>query len=159
MKTHVDSNARLVRENLLQNRASEAHFVSLKSDHDNPFEAIDTIDHRLQGLAMPFDVVVLGMGGDGHTASFFPDAETLDEALNPTNGERCAAVHPPLASYDRITLTLPALLNSKEVVVHIAGQEKWQVLHRAIEAESAQTLPIKAVLDQQQTPVTVYYNA
>ncbi len=156
-EAHPDSNARLVREHLLRNNAAKAHFVSLKSDHQTPFEAIADVSSRLQQLAMPFDVVVLGMGDDGHTASFFPGAEALPAALDPTADNRCVGVRPLAAPHDRMTLTLPSLLNARMIVIHLVGQEKWQVLHRAIDAGDVEDLPVRAVLNQQQVPVEIYY--
>lgn len=154
---HKDSNARLVRENLLQHHAQTAHFIGLKSDHQNPFEAAEEINVRLNQLTLPFDIVVLGMGGDGHTASFFPSAPTLMDALQPVSGTRCVAIHPPHAPHERMTLTLPTILEAKLVVLHIEGEEKWKVLQQAIIPGPVEALPVRAVLNQEQAVVEIYY--
>ena len=156
---HADSNERLVRQTLLQNRASDAHFVGLKTDSPCVGEGAQVAGERLKGLAMPFDAVVLGMGLDGHTASFFAGAPTLDKALNPPVGVRCIEIQPPTAQHDRLTLVLPALLNTKVLIIHIVGQEKWDVLQSAMLPGDVEQLPVRAVLNQQQAPVTIYYAA
>jgi 6-phosphogluconolactonase len=74
----VRSNAKLVKESLLQNFAAEAQFIPL---FENP---------NAQNLKA-FDVVILGMGNDGHTASFFPGGDNLVEALNLTRCRRTSA--------------------------------------------------------------------
>lgn len=150
---HADSNERLVRENLLQNAAVGAHFVSLKSHHDDAGQGLAEVAARLSELQFPLSMVVLGMGGDGHTASWFPQAVNLQQLLQLNNKALLAASDPVTAPHQRITLTLSAVLNSRDIAIHITGAEKKAVLERA----SAQGYPIAAILQQQQNPATIWW--
>ncbi len=154
----ADSNARLIREHLLQNCAAEAQFLSMKVAGDDAFAAEAACAERLAPFAEAIDVAVLGMGEDGHTASFFPGAETLDRALDPDAEEIVVAVRPPAAAHDRMTLTLSALLRSRHIYLHITGKRKWAVLQEALEAESSPANPIGIVIQRSEVPIGVYYH-
>lgn len=153
------SNEKLVREHLLQGNASSAQFIGLKNAHHSPFDgALDT-EQALTEIARPFDVVVLGMGDDGHTASLFPGAENLLPALAMDSGRVCMGMVPLTAPRDRITLTLPALLNSRHIYLHLVGENKRHVYQRALQGNDVNEMPVRAVLQQTQTPVDVYWTA
>lgn len=154
---HTDSNARLIRRYLLQNLAAVANFVSLKTAAASPFGAEEEAARKLSDFADAIDVVVLGMGEDGHTASFFPGAKTLSNALNPSGESLCVAVSPPGAPHDRMTLSLPALRRARNLYLHITGEVKIEVLARASEAGSIEELPIRSVLCQAEPPLQIYY--
>lgn len=137
------SNARLVREQLLQNNAASARFVPL---YENSAAA--------SGLSL--DVVVLGMGNDGHTASFFPGGDTLAEAVAPHTEQSLIAITAPAAGEPRLTYTLPKLLAAGRIYLHIEGAEKRQVLARAQSGGDVMEMPIRAVLLAPQ-PLTVFW--
>jgi len=108
-------------------------------------------------LTLPFDVVILGMGSDGHTASLFPDTQGLDEALSADNKALCQPMHPDHLEESRMTLTLAALLNSKYLALHVTGNEKQQVFNTAIDTDS--NLPIKSVADSAGDHLRIYWAA
>lgn len=154
---HPDSNANLVKTHLLRHQAARAQWLPLKTDHDTADAALEQTQQMLKAL-LPFDAVVLGMGKDGHTASFFPDAENLSDALCPTGDRLCAAIESPGSQYPRMTLTLPAVLRSKQIFVHVAGLDKHTTLEQAIKPGAVNELPIRAVLQQNTVPVDIYYS-
>jgi 6-phosphogluconolactonase len=154
---HVDANARLIRECLLQHKAAAANFVGMKTATDSPFDAEAEVAGKLAAFAGPIDVVVLGMGGDGHTASFFPGASTLARALDPAGEDLCVAVEPPTAPHSRMTLSLPALLRARHRYLQITGQAKWAVLQRAALPGPVEELPIRSVLGLEESPLHIYY--
>lgn len=155
---HQDSNAGLLKKHLLADEFQQ-QFVSLVTDNAQPgaFEAVEELDKKLKIELAVLDVAVLGMGGDGHTASFFPDSPQLLAALDLQNTQWCIATEPSNAEHDRITLTLPFLLESKKLFLHVTGDKKWQVLQQAMELGSEQEYPVRSVLHQDKAPLTVFY--
>lgn len=147
---HADSNERMVRAELLQNRAAAASFVGLAL---RTADDLAVLAERMALIPRPFSLVVLGMGSDGHTASWFPRAENLPELLDPTAGTRLAVTEPVTAPHQRITLTLPAVLDSREIIVHITGREKKIVMEQA----AARDYPVAAVITQQTTPTSIWW--
>lgn len=137
------SNQRLVTENLLQNAAATAKFIGLYAA-GNLQDATRSASNALE-RALPLDAVVLGMGTDGHTASFFPDADNLDKLLDPASSARVLAVHAPSGGEPRLTLALARIVEVGFVALHIEGPEKRAVLETAL--QGAAHLPIRAVFD------------
>lgn len=148
-----DSNERLVKEHLAQNAAMETLVVGLKTDHERADEGLREAQQRISLINKPFTAVILGMGGDGHTASWFPKAENLQTLLDPENPDEVAITDPVTAPHKRATLTLSAVLNSRDVIVHITGDEKLAVLESAKE----QNYPIATIFEQKNTPVTLWW--
>jgi 6-phosphogluconolactonase len=99
------------------------------------------------------------MGNDGHTASLFPGSSQLIAATDMHSGKNCMAVTPANAPHERMTLTLPAILDSQEIILHITGQEKQAVLAKAQEEGPAEEMPVRFVIRQQERPVAVYWAA
>jgi len=153
---HADSNEKLVRENLLINEASKATYLALKNSAD---QAVDGEAECAAALAEldAFTVVILGMGDDGHTASLFPCSDALAAGLAMDSGRDCIAVTPLHAPHQRMSLTLPRLLNSQQIVIHISGASKQQVLNQANSGDDVMELPIRAILQQQQAPLSIYW--
>ncbi|OGR01267.1 MAG: 6-phosphogluconolactonase [Deltaproteobacteria bacterium RIFOXYD12_FULL_55_16] len=153
----ADSNEHLVRQHLLQNRAAAAHFVGLKTGSATARQGEKECAARLALLPRPFDVLLLGLGNDGHTASLFPQASRLGEALALDSGQLCLAIIPPVAPYERMTLTLSALLQSRQIILHLAGSAKRAVYEKARANGPVAEMPIRAVLNQTISPVMVFW--
>ncbi|MEQ6916150.1 6-phosphogluconolactonase [Halomonas aquatica] len=147
-----DSNARLVREHLLQGPAATATFVPLTSATETPEQGVEEVAARLAGLAWPATAVVLGMGGDGHTASLFPDSRELSLAL--TTEEPLVAVRTPSQPQARITLSAEWLHRARRHFLHITGGDKRDVLARALSGDDVRELPIRAFLA---CPAAIYW--
>lgn len=149
------SNARLVRENLLQGKAAVASFAGLFSDAGTVEDTAESAGKRLSHLALPLDAVILGMGTDGHTASFFPDAGNLESLLDPSAKAIVAPVHAASGGEPRLTLTLAHIVEAGFIALHIEGAEKHRVLEAALGGEAQ--LPVGAVLDRAPLPVQVFW--
>lgn len=149
------SNAGLVAANLLQNAAAAANFVPLYHDAATIEGAAVSDSEALQVLPWPLDVVVLGMGTDGHTASFFPDADNLARLLDPSSQRIVLPVHAASAGEPRLTLSLARIINAAFIALHIEGAEKRTAFEAALGAGARK--PIRAVLDATQKPVEVFW--
>lgn len=143
--SHPDSNEALVRHHLLQGAAAEACFVSLYQPAASHAQAAERADARLAGLP-PADVLLLGMGDDGHTASLFPGSPNLAEALREDCPQRLLPLRAPSAPVERLSLTLPPLRAARLALLAIQGQPKLATLARALQPGPAEALPIRALL-------------
>ena len=152
-----DSNERTVREHLMQGPAEHASFVSLKTPAASPEAALGDRAAVLAAMPRPFDVMVLGMGEDGHTASLFPGAGNLAEALDLAAPPAPVAITPPVAAHRRISFNLAAVLDARFIALPIQGASKRAVFERAAQGASPHELPIAAVLNHAPVPVDVYW--
>lgn len=144
---HPDSNASLVRTHLLQGAAANARWIPLKVAGDDPSQARSAIESVLAKLELPVDALILGMGNDGHTASLFPDAPELPEAMNLQSGQRIAVMTPPSQAHPRVTLTLPVLAGARFIALHLKGQDKLETLSRAVsDIHDWTPMPVRAFL-------------
>jgi 6-phosphogluconolactonase len=153
---HADSNERLVRENLLKYRVEAARFFSLYASTPTPEGGLATIEARLRELPQPLDVVILGMGEDGHTASLFPCAVESQVALSTNNISTVAAINPTTAPYARISLTLAAIARAGAVFLHITGAKKRAIYEQAVHEGK---LPVAKVLAAASGTLRVYWAA
>ncbi|HTV68057.1 MAG TPA: 6-phosphogluconolactonase [Rhizobiaceae bacterium] len=149
------SNEHLVRSMLLKNEAAAARFVGLYRDEATVEDAAVAVAGDLATLTWPLDAVVLGMGGDGHTASFFPDADDLETLLAPSNPALVMSVHAKTAGEPRLTLPLARLIEAPFIALHIEGAEKKRVLDAALDPSSA--LPISAVFRAARAPIQIFW--
>ena len=124
------SNATFARETLLQNAAASAYFLPLV-DVSRPMDAHIADLNADPQRRLP-DVAVLGMGEDGHTASIFADAPEWDFAISTPDHFVC--VHPVSAPHARVSLSMSALKNVKQLYLFIGGQKKLDVLNAALAA-------------------------
>lgn len=157
-ETNERSNAAMVKALLLQHAATVAQFVPLYADAPTPEAGLVMLRTRVASLQLPFDAVVLGMGNDGHTASFFPGGDRLPEALDTASDVRVLPMRAPGAGEPRITFTLAALLQTRALYLHIEGDAKRQLLADArLGLGEAAQFPVRAVLTQERVPVAVYW--
>ncbi len=145
------SNARLVSDNLLQGEAAKAEFLPLFSVENG----ISGVAERL-ALITPFDVCVLGMGADMHTASLFPGTPGLEQMLDLESKSLIIEANPPKADEPRVTLTAKALTSSAHTYLLIKGIEKRTALDQAMSMTDSLAAPIRVVLDAAQSPVIFY---
>lgn len=158
-RDHEASNTALVAQHLLQGRAAQARFLPFFRELATVFnaEVLDALvrdaTERISLLPWPLDVAVLGMGEDAHTASLFPGAPGYARAI--ATDEKLAWVVPDTAPHGRISFTLHAMLEARELVLSISGDAKLAVYRRAAE-QADPALPISLILNQTQTPVSVW---
>ena len=155
--THERSNARLVMENLLQGSVAGARFVPLYAPAPDPEHALDRVAQRVGDLPRPFDAVVLGLGLDGHTASWFPGGDRLDDALDPRGAALVLSMRAPAAGEPRMTLTLAPLAAARHLYLHIEGAEKRALFRRIVDGAAAS--PLRALLDNTEATLQVYCSA
>jgi len=154
---HDDSNARSVETHLLQYNAAAARFIPHVNEAATPHAGQVALEQQLAVLPEQIDAVILGMGEDGHTASFFPNAPELAAAIDSNCGEACMGVTPPVAPHLRMTLTLSRLLASRQIFLHLCGEGKTPVLEAAMGDGPTEEMPVRAVLRQDTTPVDIYW--
>ncbi|PHR56476.1 MAG: 6-phosphogluconolactonase [Robiginitomaculum sp.] len=143
------SNARLVRNTLLQNKASFANFIPMKTSASTPQDGQLDVEANHKNIPSPFSVVVLGMGSDGHTASWFPKAEGLDAALSLDNTNMVQAITAQQtgvtgAYLNRMTLTRHALDTCDFALLLVTGAEKKKVFEAALAGDD---YPIRSAID------------
>ncbi|MBU0526057.1 MULTISPECIES: 6-phosphogluconolactonase [unclassified Pseudomonas] len=142
---HADSNAGLLKRYLLQGPAAKAQFLSLYSATANLELAAEQADRLLAELP-PIDVLILGMGDDGHTASLFPNSPNLADALKVDGTRRCYPMLAPTVPHQRLTMSRALLASAKTTVLSISGQSKLTTLSAALAGDDVAAMPIRAFL-------------
>ena len=142
---HADSNAGLIKRYLLQGPAAKAQFLSLYSASANLEQAAEQADRLLSELPV-IDVLILGMGDDGHTASLFPNSPNLAEALQADGVRRCWPMLAPTVPHQRLTMSRALLASAKTTVLSISGQSKLTTLSAALAGDDVAAMPIRAFL-------------
>ncbi|NQZ21971.1 MAG: 6-phosphogluconolactonase [Colwellia sp.] len=152
-----DSNTRLVHENLLQNNASAATFFHLRKESEFNQATLAKLNSDAKESLLPLDVLILGMGEDGHTASLFPCSEQISVALDINNSDALMKVVPQTAPHERITFTYAHLAASKNIILHLCGEGKKVVLEKALASDNQQEMPIRAFLQNPDINTQVYW--
>ena len=140
---HEDSNERLVRETLLTGKAKQAQFVSLLPTPDDENANVATVS-TLLGTLPRFDMVLLGMGEDAHTASLFPCAAALRDGLTTTQG--ALITRPDNAPHQRVSMSKQRLQATEQGVIHIVGEKKKAVLELARKSDDEMRYPVSAFI-------------
>ncbi|HPE61874.1 MAG TPA: 6-phosphogluconolactonase [Thiolinea sp.] len=156
--THERSNARLVRENLLQQVS--ANFIPLYRESRSHC-GLGLLEHDLTYHVLPLDVCVLGMGTDGHFASLFPGGDNLARGLDPDNSAHVIYMRAPGAAEARISLTLSTLLTAQHIHLLISGPEKLALLEQvgiALITGKDSGLPVQQLI-RHAASLTVHYTA
>ena len=153
--TSPRSNEGLVRADLLRGKAAAANFAGLYHEAATVEEAADKAEAALSPLPYPFDFVVLGMGPDGHTASFFPDDPDLARPLDLSGRRIVLPIHATSAGEPRLTFSLPKLIGARHLALHIEGEGKKETLEKAL--GDGPLLPIRAVFDAAKESVDIYW--
>jgi 6-phosphogluconolactonase len=163
-ESHGLSNAAFLKTFLLDKLPSSARFVPLfqaskTANTSLPLVIADYIQATNSSVDVPreFDIAILGMGSDGHTASFFPDANNIAELVNIDSTEALLTCISISSEVQRVTWSLPVLLRSKYLALHFTGEEKLSVFEQANEAPDAVELPIRSVLFQERVELNVFY--
>ncbi|MGL6208600.1 MAG: 6-phosphogluconolactonase [Paracoccaceae bacterium] len=138
------SNTALLKARLLQGPAASATLLPLYADAPEPEAALSDLS-AVVGAHLPLSVLLLGMGADMHTASLFPGADCLAEALAP-DAPVLMPMRAPGAGEPRVTLTAPVLAAARHIHILITGAEKRTALHAARHLAVAEA-PVRAVLD------------
>ena len=151
--SHPDSNEGLLRRHLLQGPAAAARLVGLYQSAASLEQAAERADAVLAELP-PIDVLVLGMGEDGHTASLFPDSPNLEAALDPRGARRCLPMQAPSVPRQRLSMSLALLASARLTLLALHGPGKLATLNQALAGESYEAMPIRAFLAR---PLEIYW--
>lgn len=151
--TDERSNERLIRRKLLVGPAAAARLLGLYRETESPNQAVTEVAAALAQVPRPLDVVLLGMGADGHTASLFPDAPDIQACLD----SDAACVAPRVGPPARLSLGLSYLTDARSLDLLIFGADKRRVLERARASGPVAELPVRGVLNSQQPVARVHW--
>jgi 6-phosphogluconolactonase len=151
------SNTRLVHENFLQNNASKAKFFHLKQGNELTAKTLVDLNIAAKNTLLPLDVLILGMGEDGHTASLFPCSKEITEGLSLNTEAALLAVQPKTAPHQRISFTFASLITSKNIFLHSCGEGKKTVLRQALEGNDSFEMPIRAFLQHPSLNIQIFW--
>lgn len=137
-----------------------ARVIPLGADNKDVAQAGNAADARLQDLPWPPDVVLLGVGGDGHTASIFP-GPNYQAALDAPKTRRAIGVTPdPMpadAPVPRVTLTRAAILQARALMLALTGADKRRVVEQAIKDGASSDKPIGRVLAEAEQAIDIHW--
>lgn len=154
--SHPASNEAMLRRALAPALAKGAQLAPLWRDATSVKDAADAADAAYGALS--FDIAVMGMGEDGHTASWFPSSVGLSEALDSSAMRTVVPIHAPQAAgaADRLTLTRASLVKAGAILLVIAGPEKRRRFEEAL-VDTPDPPPIAALLDPDMPPLEILW--
>lgn len=151
------SNEHFVTRNLLQGEAARANFVGLYVKAASLADAAAQASAHISQLAAPFDVAILGMGTDGHTASLFQDAGNYAALIDPAGAATVMPVESASAGEPRLTLTLQLLARTRHIFVHIEGLEKKELLLKSLAGAIDPPLPVGRLFALAADRIKIYW--
>ena len=154
---HAASNEHMLRRELLHSAAASARLISLITNNSPPEQAEAEIENRLKALPRPYDLVMLGMGEDGHIASLFPYADGLAQAIDPHSEKLCRVIRSDSTDYPRMTLTAHALLQTRRLILLFLGERKRRTYEEARKGNDVCDKPVRILIQQKQVPLDVYW--
>lgn len=148
---HPGSNEKIVREKLLKGPASAARFLPMKTADAEPASAVASRAAVYAPHLAPLSCVLLGMGPDGHTASWFPGSMGLEQAMYPKDGAVIAAIdagNTPVAGEfrHRMTLTADPVCNAEAGILLVFGEDKRAALEHALTGDE-QLYPVRRAIE------------
>lgn len=148
-ETDAGSNAALIKSTLLQSHGAAAHFVPMKNSGETPFAGAQELNEVYASLPQP-SVAILGMGPDGHTASWFAQAQGLDIALDANSTDYVCGIEAKKTKVtgdylQRMTMTRHALETCSRLFLIVSGEEKWSLLEPIL-AGKASDLPVATLI-------------
>lgn len=151
------SNHLLVNANLLKDKAAAAQFLPLYQPAADAKKSAVIATSETRGIDDPFDIAIVGMGGDGHTASFFPGGNNLKLALDANTPRGIITMEADGAGEPRLTFTFSSLQDARLLVLHIEGESKKEVLAKAEQPGDEMEMPIRAFLRRAASPLQIYW--
>jgi len=154
----ANSNERLIKASLIQNKASKARFIGMVYDTTDLDKNLDLAIEQNKSFYDETACVLLGMGTDGHTASLFPnDEKSLPGLQTGLDNDPLVYTNSPNEPKQRISFTIDSLLNTKRLFLYFTGSEKMKVFSDAKESKQPLTLPISSFIHQQQKVLEVFW--
>ena len=156
------SNEALIRRTLLINNAKAAEFTGMKTSAKTAKAGQAETEENYRKLPQPFSLAIVGMGPDGHTASLFPHAKGLADALKADSEQITATISANQSEVtgpntERLTLTASALMKTERVIILFTGEDKLAVFSAAQKEGPVEDMPIRVLLHQEQVPVELYW--
>jgi 6-phosphogluconolactonase len=148
------SNLRLVRDAFAHAPASAATLIDVDA---TAADAAERWNDAIARMPRPFAAVILGMGDDGHFASLFPGMPGLAAALDLANTTNVVDGVAPTEPKARLSLTLPTLLDTDLLALHVTGDSKLATLRSASCPGSALEMPVRALLEQRRVRLEIYH--
>lgn len=150
---HEKNNGLLIQQHLLQNEAKQAMFIPMIYDANDLNVNLEEAIKQYKLFENRLDIVLLGMGSDGHTASLFPNDASSNKGLQDDFEQILLNTEADVAPFLRVSCSKKMLLGARNLFLFITGEEKIQVLKNA----DSESLPIASFM-QTNTILNVYYN-